>query len=259
LFFFVEHNNTTKGREFLTTRQRNPPSINNCVSIRRHLQISPCCLLKAAFRHCLLLLSSRDVNNGGNWQLGPQDTSIVDKNDNGGSAHFVRDEQRGRTANPLIGGSGSNGRHQHPPPLFSLLLSSSSVILVVVCISVFVGIVVLLLMILLRALAAIDTTIALASVVTAAIVVAAAATTAKLPTTLLSAQPLQLPLSLHLLQPSLPSSPLPPLSTLSLLSPLLPPPPPLPRSRPCIHCHHCCSLHQRHHVSNAPVDGWLLY
>ena len=97
-------------------------------------------------------------------------------------------------------------------------------------------------------------------------------------TTAISMQPLQRPSTLprtppslllsplHSLQPlplSLPSQPLSPLSSLPP-SPLPPPPslppplPPPPRPLPCLRCHYRCSLRQRHCISDAPVDGWLL-
>jgi hypothetical protein len=50
-----------------------------------------------------------------------------------------------------------------------------------------------------------------------------------------------------------------PLSPLSLLPPSPPPPmPPPPCPHPCLRRHYRCSLCQRHCVSNAPVNGWLL-
>jgi hypothetical protein len=145
------------------------------------------------------------------------------------------------------------------PPVIPFFVVLFGVILVVISVNIVDGIVASWSLLLSWALTAINATIALASIIVAAIVVAAAAATAALSTTLPSMQPLQRLSSMLLLQPLLLSLPSQLQSPPSLLLPSLPPPPPLLRPCPHLHCHHCCSLHQHHHASNTPIDGWLLY
>ncbi len=77
---------------FYLQDKETPLIINDHVTSCRRLRILLHRLLLAVVRWHLLLLSSRDMDNGGQGGLGQRDASIFDKDNNGGSARIIEDE-----------------------------------------------------------------------------------------------------------------------------------------------------------------------
>jgi hypothetical protein len=77
------------------------PIINDCVAGCRCLLPLLCHLLQAVVRWRLLYLSSREVDNGGQGQIGQWDASIVDEDKDGGGARIVKDEPQSNLLSPF--------------------------------------------------------------------------------------------------------------------------------------------------------------
>ncbi len=76
----------------LKDKETSPITINDRIAGRRRLRLSLRRLLLAVVCWHLLLLPSRDVDNGCQGQLGQQASSAIDKGNNGSSARIIKDE-----------------------------------------------------------------------------------------------------------------------------------------------------------------------